>query len=104
MLYDFEDTETGETVELAMPMAEAVPIGETIERDGRTLRRVFSRVAGVHDRTFQPFESVQLAPGSIKTRRVGKDGQPIISSKRELHDLIARDRASARPQGLEWKR
>lgn len=39
MLYLFQDTESGEFIELSMPMAAAPPLGSLVEHEGRTLKR-----------------------------------------------------------------
>ena len=40
MRYTFQDAETGEEVVLDMPMADAVPSGETVTIEGRELVRI----------------------------------------------------------------
>lgn len=42
MIYEFEDTQTGERVDLDFPIGKAPGLGETVVRDGRTLVRVCS--------------------------------------------------------------
>jgi len=42
-IYEFQDVESGKMVDVEMPMAEAVDIGSTIRRGGRTLKRLVSR-------------------------------------------------------------
>lgn len=86
--YDFEDTKTGEAVELWFEMSKAPRIGEKIRHEGRRLRRVVSspqaRVEGEYR-----FKCWQVSGEEAKgAKNYDTDGCPVFSSKREIQDFL----------------
>lgn len=90
--YDFKDTESGEVVELVMPMADAVPIGDLIERDGRELMRLPSD-AIVEDQGFGgTWQYPTICPslsGGIPGVKYTRKGCAIITSPRQHRNVAA---------------
>ena len=63
MIYDFEDTATGEKVTYIMSLAEyeaAKICGDCIYHDGRTLARVYSAKSTANDTKFKPIISESM--------------------------------------------
>lgn len=92
MIYPFEDVETGERVELSMPMADAPSIGAVIEhpdRPGRRLRRVLAdHVVGV--RGFKPFRSYAL-PRHLPGVKHDAKGRAIFENRKQFVERMAQD-------------
>ncbi len=97
MIYQFEDVATGEAVDVEMPVAEAVDLGDTIELEGRTLRRsiIAPTVAPV---VTLEVHGWQRAPGScpgataykdpitgkVTTKDVTGEGVPLYDSRSDM--------------------
>lgn len=108
--YDFQDTETGETVELVMPMSEVPKIGETITLKAdldqtveggplgkicirptpRTLKRLPSSGTAFRDKTFEPFVTRQVERFHPDAPRVNARGNAVFHSKSEVRDFCAK--------------
>lgn len=84
--YDFTD-EDGRAVELVMPMSQAVPIGETIEHEGRRLTRVVS--APALQPVWSPYVSDRLPRFAAGCRHT-PEGKPIIETQRQEREVFAR--------------
>ena len=86
--YDFEDVETGEHVELDMPMSEAVDFGAVIERDGRKLRRLFD-ASGARFSTGPnyPFKVYSQHPDTDGALHHDKDGAIVITSSDDIRRI-----------------
>lgn len=86
MIYSFQD-ESGQVVELMMPMAEAVPIGATIQRGGQKYRRLAEREQQARTRPNVNFTDVQLAPWTPHGPRYDAEGQIQFQSRREVEEF-----------------
>lgn len=96
MKYEFEDTVTGERVEVDMPMADAPTIGSIIIHNGRHLMRIPSlppvRVAeSLH------FESHQLPKHWKHAKQHSPDGVCRFESHREIREALASARDAGEP-------
>jgi len=76
-LYDFEASD-GSAVEIHFSMADAPPIGSTIERDGETLIRVPSATPTLP--VWKPYISNRL-PRNLEGVACTPAGKPIIDSQ-----------------------
>ncbi len=99
MRYVFR-AEDGEEVELPFEMDEAPTIGETVEVDGKTFKRVFCGMIGVgiiamHSKYPYLSSHMDPTPGSVKggitvqTKR-GK-AKVLIKSKKHEREVMARN-------------
>ncbi len=91
MRYEFTD-ETGNLVEIDLPMREAPSIGSIIVRDGRTLTRIPSlsvQVDPATNRSQYPYVSTAL-PRRLDGCKTDRMGKPIIMSKRHEREVMAR--------------
>lgn len=93
MIYEFSDEQTGEAVELWMPMSEAPRIGSVIEHEGRKLRREISSVLGFK-REEICFASHQLPKGDIHHKRAGgafdDKNRPVFTNRKQAQEYAAR--------------
>lgn len=86
-IYEFRDEESGETIEIYLHVGEAPRFGDTIDADGRTLRRIPSVPARATVKTWhvvahsQP-EWAQGAEGYTQT------GTPLFSSKKAVQRYL----------------
>src|SRR5690606_1723071 len=81
-VYEYQDLETGEIVELVKHHSEADPIASVIEHEGRKLRRVFSSSAfGMETIQDDPRPRRSLAKGMPGFDRYDKRGYPIATNK-----------------------
>ena len=104
MIYEFQ-TESGSVVEIDMAASSAPPIGETMEWNGATLRRIASRIQAKVP-VFQSFKSMQLGHGwpyANKWERNpdGSKGAPIFTSEREARGCMAAGERNG--EGTTWK-
>jgi hypothetical protein len=87
--YDFQDVETGEHSVIVMPMSDAVSIGDTMEHNGRTLRRVVSS-GQVMDQSWKQWPRVSNSlPRFMPGCRHMKDGRPIVENKRHERNICS---------------
>lgn len=87
MIYDFEDTKTGELIGINYPMGKAPGIGRTIKNGGRVLRRVPS-APRVQDNT-KEFVSTSLPRWYPGAKRHTKEGKPIFTSKVAVKEALS---------------
>lgn len=99
--YPYEDTQTGERVDLFRSMAEADPIGAVIEHEGRSLRRLASTGVRTVDAGFKPFTSVSQARYDPDAPRHDSAGRPQFASRREVDTYIAKKNARGGKQ-IVW--
>lgn len=99
--YPYEDTQTGERVDLFRSMAQADPIGSVIEHEGRTLRRLASDGVRTQDAGFRPFTSATQARYDPDAPRHDKAGRAQFQSRREVSDFIAKKNARGGKQ-IVW--
>lgn len=85
--YDFIDIKTEKPLTIFMGMAEAVSVGDTVEHEGRRVRRVFSTV-------HLPGIAVERGGGSKQVRkwhpdapRYDKKGFPVFLNRREAREF-----------------
>lgn len=88
MIYEFRNVNTGEIVEVAMPMKEAVPIGDTIVREGETLVRVPSSSQELMPDYWKPYTSVTLPRWCKGAKMYDRKGRPRFRTKTEERDFI----------------
>lgn len=90
MKYEFQD-ESGNCVEIDLPMASAPSIGDKIMHEGRSLVRVASipQVDPGTNRSIYPYVSNAL-PRRLAGCRTTAMGKPIIESKRHERNVMAR--------------
>jgi hypothetical protein len=91
--YEFEDVETGEHRDEFMWWSQDPPppkIGETIELEGRTYRRV---IGGMPETCIQP--NIEMTcwqtsgeEGARGASHVNKDGCPVFTSRREIKKFL----------------
>ena len=92
MIYQFQDVETGEPVDVDMPMADSVEIGAVIRRAGRKLKRLppqLSEPTVEGDR----FINYQVAIGSDQASGADyydKKGRPMFKSARRARNWAAK--------------
>ena len=93
MIYEFLDTRTDELVELDFPMGKAPRIGDEVEHEGRTLRRIVRseslQINGDPVSGRYPVESRSI-PRGIKGCKRSKRGLPIIENKKHA-DRICKE-------------
>lgn len=102
--YQFR-ADDGALVEIDMAASDAPAGGETIERDGVMLTRVYSDIQG-RASLFQPFKSMQLSHGwpyANKWEKLpnGKKGAPIFTNEAEVKGCMAA--AAENGEGTSWK-
>ena len=91
MIYQFKDVETGEPVDINMPMAKAVDIGAIITRRGRKLKRLPPKL---QEPTVEGdrFINYQVAVGTDQASGADyydKKGRPMFKSKRRAANWAA---------------
>ncbi len=98
-LYDFTDVATGEPVELVFSMSdEDLPgFGEVIERDGRLLRREFSRMGGVSMGPTFPFTVHSQSKNAKGIRHRDSAGAAVMTSVEDV-----RHYAKANNLSYDW--
>ncbi len=92
MIYQFKDVETGEPVDVDMPMAKAVDIGAIIRRKGRKLKRLAPNlttpvIAGDF------YTNYQCTPGTSESsgaKNYDEKGRPKFTSRREAREWAKR--------------
>ena len=104
MIYQFR-TEAGSLVEIDMSPSDAPAGGETIERDGAKLTRVYGETQAMVS-TFKPFKSMQLSHGwpyANKWEKLpnGKRGAPIFTNEAEARGCMAAGERNG--EGTHWK-
>lgn len=87
MRYEFQDTKTGELVEVNFPMKDAPPIDSIIEHEGRWLKRVPSLPADVAVDNFTPFSSIQLPLHDPAAPHHDPKGRPTFLTRQEVRDF-----------------
>ncbi len=87
MIYDFEDTKTGDLIGINYPMGKAPAIGRTVRYQGRVVRRVPS-APRVQDNT-REFVSQSLPRWYKGAKRHTKDGKPIFTNKAQVADTVS---------------
>lgn len=88
-LYEFEDVETGERVEVFAQMADATPIGEEREIYGRRMRRVLSDLQFAPRQTVS-FKSISLPDNWPHARHHDSEGRPYFTNKHEVQESVKR--------------
>lgn len=99
--YPYEDTTTGERVDLFQTMAETPPIGAVIEHEGRTLRKLAPGGVRAVDAAFVPFTSISQPRWDPAAPRHDRDGRPQFASRREVETYMAR-KNERNPKQLVW--
>ncbi|MHA7813256.1 MAG: hypothetical protein ACX94C_07700 [Phycisphaerales bacterium] len=79
---------------------DAPKIGEIIEHEGESLRRVPS-LPGV-TAGFQPFASSSLAPNDPDAPHHDAQGRPSFQSEREVREFMARNNENPNKPKLAW--
>jgi predicted nucleic acid-binding Zn ribbon protein len=88
--YEFKDVKTGARVLIVMPMADAVPIGEVREMEGRVLKRMASSGVAFQDKGFKPFVSTQPRKWHPHAPRHDPTGKPVFNNQQELADFAGK--------------
>jgi hypothetical protein len=91
MKYEFQD-QSGNVVEIDMPMRDAPSIGSIIEHEGTLLTRIASMSVQVDpavNRSQYPYVSHAL-PRNLSGCSKYVGGKPIIESKRHEREVMAR--------------
>jgi len=91
--HEFQDTETGEIVEvLFLPGEElpplGVPIGDLEGNEGRTLVRILSRPTISVKKGVSPFAAYSQPPWAKGAKRYDQFGAPLFASQREVDDYV----------------
>ena len=92
MIYEFENTMTGEKREFHYLMEAAPSIGETIKKNGEEYRRVasFQVDAGMDAKVHgYPYLSNSL-PRNLEGCDTNRQGKPIITSRNHEREVISR--------------
>jgi len=89
MIYEFLD-ESGNVVEINMPMRDAPSIGSIINHEGRALTRIASdmQVDPGTNRHQYPYVSHSL-PRNLDGCKTTRKGKPIVTSKRHEREIMA---------------
>lgn len=109
--YDFEDTKTGERVELWMSADEAVEIGKTVRRGGRRLRRLASGAQGMVEpgwnhvtHQFTDEDCAKYGPKDRlgRPRALTEHGGLPLTGRKEIAEMQARMAADGRTMGYDF--
>ena len=91
MIYQFQDVDTGEPVELSYSMSEVPSIGEIVEKNGKKFKRVFSDCfvdAGIESKVHgYPYVSSSL-PRNLAGCETNNQGKPIITSRKHEKEVM----------------
>jgi len=99
--YPFNDVETGESVTIFMPMADAVSIGDEITHKGRRLVRVMSD-AVLGSRGFKPHLSLQLPLNDKLAPRCNEHGEVVFHNQKEINEYVDRNNDTPGRGKLTW--
>lgn len=97
--YEFYN-EDGEYRSVFFHASEAPSIGQIIEHEGESLRRVPSRPGLTVG--FQPFTSATLPPGDPLAPHHDAQGRPGFQTEREVRQYIRRRNDNDNPEKLAW--
>lgn len=100
MIYSFEDAETGEPVDVDLPMADAPQIGAILTVAGRRLRRLPERTTQANVKYDGVFRNYQVRRGSKEAQGADfydKKGVPCFKSRASARDWVKKRAA----RGLE---
>lgn len=81
--YSFQDLESGEVVDLAMSSKTVPSIDGVINRGGRRLKRLISRISVPKE--FKEYASKNLCKSTVVTLGLGQDqrGTPVVRTRDE---------------------
>lgn len=100
-MYPFTCDETGETIDIFAEMREAPPIGATIEREGRTFRRIPTLPMEPVIPEYR-FKSVQVEPWHPAAPYHDEEGQACFTKKEEVREFCKATQDVGGAHELQW--
>lgn len=99
--YPFQSVTSQEVRHFVYSMADVPSIGEIVERDGGSWKRLPS-AALASVREFQPFVNRQVERNHPLAPRLDEAGRPVFHSKREVQEFSAKTRDQGRFGHYHW--